>query len=134
MNKASRAPDAEEVTLDAGALIALERGDPYMQALLRRIAEREGQHVVPAGALAQAWRNGSRQARLARLVSSRRTSVVPLDLARALAAGVLCGQAGKADVIDASVVLCAREHRHTVVTTDPDDLRRLAPDVTLMVV
>jgi hypothetical protein len=41
------------------------------------------------------------------------------------AAGVLCRRAGTSDVIDASVVLTALRERAVVVTSDPDDLRRL---------
>ncbi len=44
------------VTLDAGALIAIERADRRMQALLDE-AHAAGLPIdVPAGALAQAWR------------------------------------------------------------------------------
>jgi hypothetical protein len=40
---------------------------------------------------------------------------------------VLCGKTGAADVIDASVVLCARERGHRVVSGDPDDLLAIDP-------
>jgi len=52
-------------------------------------------------------------------------SVVPLDEPTAKGAGVLCGKAGTADVVDASVVIAARLLAQTVLTSDPDDLRRL---------
>jgi len=42
----------------------------------------------------------------------------------------LCGVAGTADVIDATVVLCARSRGRRIATSDPDDLRRL--DATLI--
>ena len=48
--------------------------------------------------------------------------------------GQLCGARGTSDVIDASVALCAREHRHRIVTTEPDDLRALDPSADLIVV
>ena len=52
------------ISLDAGALIAIERGDPEVRALLRQAAERGLEvHVVPE-VVAQVWRGGSRQARL----------------------------------------------------------------------
>jgi hypothetical protein len=35
-------------------------------------------------------------------------------------------------VIDATVVLCARSHANTVVTSDPADLRRLDPKLRLI--
>jgi predicted nucleic acid-binding protein len=116
-------------TLDAGALIAVERGD---RAVVLRIAAalRRGLGVaVSAGALAQVWRDGRRQVRLGRLLAGSDVEVVPLDAFAARAAGQLCGVAGTADVVDASVALCARARGHVVITTDPDDLRRLDPDL-----
>lgn len=122
------------LTLDAGALIAIDRGDQDMRALLRRARAQDWPIVIPTGALAQAWRGGARQARLAGFLSARRDGPVlhPLDGTMARAAGELCGRTGIADVIDASVVLCARQHGHHVVTSDPRDLARL--DATLRIV
>ena len=81
--------------------------------------------VVPSSALAQAWRDGRRQARLARLLRSSQVQVEPLTDQRARAAGQLCGATGTRDIVDASVVLCAREHGHSVATSDVGDLERL---------
>jgi tagatose-1,6-bisphosphate aldolase len=50
---------------------------------------------------------------------------VPLDEPTAKAAGVLCGRAETADVVDASVVIAARLLGQPVLTSDADDLRRL---------
>lgn len=47
----------------------------------------------------------------------------------ARAAGQLCGATRTHDVIDAAVVLCARARGHAVLTSDPDDLRRLDPSL-----
>jgi len=119
------------LVLDAGALIAFERGDPRMRALLAE-AKRV---VVPAGALGQAWRDGRRQVPLRALCNSARTHVVPLDRPRAEAAGTLCARARTSDVIDASVVLAARQEQSSVViTSDPDDMRRLDPALRIEVV
>jgi hypothetical protein len=116
------------VTLDAGALIALEHGSGRMIALVDEIARAGGEAYayVPAGALAQAWRGG-RQARIARLLRSSRSRVVPLDEPRARAAGALLALAGTSDVVDATVVLCAREYAVAVVSSDRDDLVALDP-------
>jgi len=120
------------VTLDAGALIALERGDRRMIALLR-LALAEGRSFrVPAGVVGQAWRGGSRQVVLSRFLRGTEVRVVPLDERLARAAGELCGAMGTADVIDASVVLVAREHRDSIVTSDPGDLRRLDPGALIV--
>ena len=120
------------VTLDAGALIAIERGNRRMQALLERVASRRLAIAVPAAALGQVWRGSPRQARLTRLLNATRVEVVPLDDLTARAAGVLCGRAGTSDVVDASVVLCARERGHTVVTSDVGDLARLDASLRLV--
>jgi PIN domain len=114
-------------TLDAGALIGIERGDRRMQALLDEATAAGLSFAVPAGALGQAWRGSPRQARLARFLRLPNVTVVPLDGPAARAAGALCGRAGTNDVVDASVVVCARLHDDVVVTSDPDDLRVLDP-------
>ncbi|MDP9429010.1 MAG: PIN domain nuclease, partial [Actinomycetota bacterium] len=67
------------LTLDAGGLIALERGDRRMAVLLTRAAETAARITVPASALAQVVRRPERQVRLARLVRQPTTDVVPLD-------------------------------------------------------
>jgi hypothetical protein len=127
----SRTENALGVTLDAGALIALERGDARMLALLRLVTRRGGKVRVPAGAAAQAWRGGARQVVLGRLLSSPEVESPSLDLAMAKACGELCAASGTSDVVDASVVLVAREHREPIVTSDVEDLRRLDPSARL---
>lgn len=120
------------VTFDTGALIAIERGDRRLQALLDEAHTAGVGVAVPAGVVAQAWRDGSRQARLARFLRLAMVMVVALDEPEARAAGALCGQTSSADVIDASVVICARARDHVVLSSDPDDLTGLDP--TLRVV
>jgi len=122
------------LTLDAGALIAFERNDRRLVTLLARALERELAIVIPAGVVGQVWRDGRRQARLARLLATDDVEVEALDDRRARAAGQRCGVRGTRDVIDASVVLCARSRDHRVVTSDPDDLAGLDPKLELIVV
>ena len=116
------------IVLDAGALIALDRNDRQMWAVLRVAADEAKPLYVPTGVIAQAWRDGSRQALLSRAL--RHCDEVPLDGVLARAAGLLCGQAGTADVIDASVALAAstlaRSEDAVVFTSDPDDIAHLA--------
>jgi hypothetical protein len=120
------------VTLDAGALIALDRDDRRIVALLARAQETSARVTIPATALAQAVRNPARQARLARLVRQPATDVVALDRVDATAVGRLLAASGTADVVDAHVVLCARRTGQAVATSDPDDLHRLDPTLTLV--
>jgi hypothetical protein len=120
------------VTLDSGALIAIERADRRMQALLDE-AHAAGLPIdIPAGTLAQVWRTGPRQVRLARTLRLTNVSVPALDERSAKAAGILCGQRGTRDPIDASVVLNARRRDQTVITSDPADIRRLDAHVRII--
>ena len=122
------------VTLDAGGLIALDRDDRRVIALLARAAQ-IGSHVtVPATALAQAIRNPAKQARLSRLVRQPTTRLAPLDGPDATAVGILLASSGTADITDAHVVVCARRSGEAVVTSDPDDIARLDPELQLIVV
>lgn len=120
------------LTLDAGALIAFDRGDRFVVSLLARSLELELGIAVPSGALAQAWRDGRRQARLARLLRSAQVEVAALDDRRARAAGQLCGATATRDIVDASVVLCAREREHSIATSDTPDLARLDARIRLI--
>jgi predicted nucleic acid-binding protein len=120
------------VTLDAGALIALDRDHRQMIALLAHAAEIGARVTVPATALAQAMRAPARQARLSRLVRQPTTDVVPLSTADAISVGVLLSVTRTSDITDAHVALCARRARGPIVTSDPDDLARLDPDARLV--
>lgn len=120
------------LTLDAGALVAFESNDRHAVSLLTRARDNGLPLAIPAGVLGQVWRGGGRQVRLARLLSSANVEVEPLDEMRARQAGQLCGVRGTADVIDASVVLCARARRHRIMTADVDDVRRLDPTVVIV--
>ena len=113
------------ITLDTGALIALDRGDRRMIALLQQALEQRRPFHVPSGVVAQAWRDGRIQVTLARFLRSVEVEIVPLDQELARSSGELCGASGTSDVIDASVAIVARERRDTILTSDPDDLRRL---------
>lgn len=119
------------VTLDAGALIAVEKNDRRVVTALRVAVDAQVSIVVPAGVVGQVWQDGGRQVRLARLLGSTRVSIEPLDDVRARAAGQLCGATRTKDVIDASVVLGAKARGDRVFTSDVEELRLLDPDVDL---
>ena len=119
--------------LDAGALIALDRGQRGVVHLLER-AHAEGASIdIPAPVIAQVWRDG-RQARMARLLGADGVVLVDLDAETARAVGVMCGLRGVADVVDAHVALHARRRDLAVLTSDPDDIAALDPTLTILTV
>lgn len=122
------------ITLDAGGLIALDRNDRNVIALLARTSELGHRTTVPATALAQALRNPTRQVRLSQLIRQPNTDLVPLDGPDATAVGILLAQTKTSDIADAHVVVCARRTQQAVLTSDPNDLRRLDPTLRLVVV
>ncbi len=128
----TRTRTAAGIVLDAGALIALDRGDKRMIALLDRVLAQGRAIRVPAGVVGQAWRNGRVQVTLARFLRSEEVKIVPLDEQLARACGELCGATNSPDIIDASVVILARERRDPIVTSDPNDLRRLDPSAQII--
>jgi predicted nucleic acid-binding protein len=122
------------VTFDAGGLIALDRSDRRVIALLARAAETKGRITIPATALAQAIRRPERQVRLSRLLRQPTTDVVALDRVDAVNVGRLLGASGTSDIADAHVAVCAKRTRQRVVTSDPDDLKALYPELELVIV
>ncbi len=111
------------VTYDTGALIAAERGSQSVWALHRRLLERGVCPSVATVVLGQAWRGGP-QAQLSRLLRGCRTE--PLSEPQARAAGAALAESGGEDIVDAVVVVRALARDDLVLTSDPDDLRRIA--------
>ena len=123
----TRTRTAAGIMLDAGALIALDRGDKRMIALLQRALAQGRSFRVPAGVVGQAWRDGRVQVTLARFLRSEEVEVIPLDEELARSCGELCGASNTSDIIDASVVILARDRRDAIFTSDPNKLKRLDP-------
>lgn len=119
------------LVFDAGALLALERANQRIRALLELSLKGGSQIVIPAGVLAQVWRDGAKQVPLSRLLRDSSVKVEALTANVARACGVLCGQSRTSDVIDASVVLAGVRHRAVILTSDPDDLRQLNSTVAI---
>lgn len=122
------------VVLDAGALLALERRDRRMLALADELYRGRRTSFVPAGVVAEVWRGSPRQHAVLRLVRAHAVRVEPLSEDVAIRLGVLLGDAGLADVVDAHVALLARRLRAPVVTSDPDDLAALDPGIDTVAV
>ncbi|HEY7264646.1 MAG TPA: hypothetical protein VH589_24580 [Trebonia sp.] len=111
------------LVLDAGALIAIDRGDA---GVLSEIAHAIRSHKpvrTNAMAIAQVWRDGKgRQARLARVL--RGVEVEPITREDGFRTGELLGTTGMNDPIDASVALLAGSGDR-ILTSDQADLRAL---------
>lgn len=108
------------LVLDAGAFVAVDRGDRAMFARLR-MAQRAGLGLRTTGVvITQVWRDrAGRQANLARLLKSVDVTAVDEHLGRA--AGLLLGIAGTNDAVDASVVAVAATDDR-IVTSDAKDI------------
>ncbi len=122
------------VTFDAGGLMALERNDRRVLALLARAREQGMRVTIPATALAQVMRNPARQARLTRLMRQASTNLIALDGPDATAVGLLLARTGTSDIVDAHVAVCAERAAQAVLTSDVDDLRRISPELQLVAV
>lgn len=110
--------------LDAGAFIAVEKGNRDVLALIKRERTRQRAPITQGGVVAQVWRGGrGRQVPLSLLLQG--TEVRPLDGNLGKIAGSLLGKAGGSDVIDAALV-CMAEDGDDILTADPDDLLNLA--------
>jgi hypothetical protein len=74
--------------------------------------------------VAQVWRGGGRQARLARFLGSDLVNEVPLDPQAGRRIGALAAAVGSRDVVDGHVALIAFDRDAVVLTSDPDDIAR----------
>lgn len=119
------------LVFDTGASIALDRGDRAGAVIVAEARDADETITVPAGCVAQAWRPPSRQARLATFLRQRNVDVVALDDAEARRVGQLLAGANASDVVDAHVAICAHRLEQTVLTSDVDDIKRLAPTVRI---
>lgn len=107
---------------DAGALIAAEAGDRRMWLMHQRAMARNVVPIVPTPVITEVWRGPS--ASLARLLSG--CEVEPLTANHARIAGQLLSSAPDAGAVDAVVAEAALRKGASVVTSDRDDLVRLA--------
>jgi len=112
------------VTYDTGALVAAERNDRRMWALHAGFLAEEVIPVVPAPVLAEAWRGGTRQASLSRLLALCAIEAMSED--QACDVGVLAGKAGHDDIVDVTVVEGAIRRGDAVATSNEDHIRLIA--------
>ena len=116
------------ITYDTGALVAADRGERRQWARHHALLTHREVPAVPSPVLAQAWRGGSRQALLSRVLAG--CDIEVLDDARAKAAGALAARAGITDIVDACVVEGALRRRDVVISSDPGGLTAIAAAVS----
>jgi predicted nucleic acid-binding protein len=113
------------IVLDAGALIALERGSPAVRGYVLLADRGQTALATSAAVVAQVWRGGTRQARLARLLASDLVTELALDSEASRRIGMLAAAApGARDVVDGHVAIIALDSDAVVLTSDPEDIAR----------
>jgi hypothetical protein len=110
-------------TYDTGGLVAAERGSRTMWARHKHALLRGVTLTVPAVVLAQAWRGGP-QPLLSRLLQGCEVQGVDESTARTI--GAACAATQTRDIVDVAVIVGALARGDIVVTSDVDDLRRIA--------
>ncbi len=108
--------------LDAGFLISIDRSERTAHAFLTAASRSETALHTTHPAVAQVWRNGARQARLAAFLKT--IMIHSLDDGRPV--GQLLAQTRTSDVVDAHLVITAVRLGDDILTGDPDDLAILS--------
>jgi PIN domain nuclease of toxin-antitoxin system len=110
------------VVLDAGALIAIDKRNRTVGAMLR-VLQRDAVPLVTSGAVvAQVWRDPRRQANLARLLTG--VKVVALDETAGKRVGEVLRSNKTTDLADAHLSLLAH-NQDRVLTSDEHDIKAL---------
>jgi predicted nucleic acid-binding protein len=110
------------LVLDAGAFIAVERGDFQTLTLIEKARNGGVQIVTVSPVVTQVWRDGRKQATLARLLAGVKVFEPTEDAAKR--AGVLLRRTKMSDAVDALVADMCRVD-DLLLTSDPRDLKAL---------
>jgi hypothetical protein len=121
-----------QYVLDVGALVAHERRDRKVAALMEVAARHRIEMILPSAVLAQVWRDGARQAILSKALRNPGLVEAPLHHDDAKRVGELLRSSGTADVVDAHVAVLARRLRAPVITSDPGDISKLSAEIELI--
>src|SRR5258706_14246749 len=111
-----------KAVLDAGSLVAIEKRDRKVGAMLRLLQQQRVPLWTSAAVVAQVWRDGRKQALLAKTLAG--VGVRALGEGDDRAIGELLALARMDDVIDAHIALVV-DDGDRVLTSDPDDIARL---------
>lgn len=117
-----RQANPAEFVLDAGAFLAWERGDQRVRGIVQLALIGDVVLRTSSAVVAQVWRGGSRQARLARLLGSDTIDERALDPVASRQIGLLAADVGETDVVDGHIALLARRPGVRVLTSDAEDL------------
>jgi hypothetical protein len=109
------------VILDAGFLVSVDRDEHAAKVFLAAAARQATPLRTSQAVVGQVWRNGSRQARLARFLHA--VEIHSVDDGRSI--GVLLASSRTADVVDAHLVLLGAAYNEPILTGDVDDLNTL---------
>jgi len=109
------------VTLDTGALIALERKHQRIWTVLHRAKELDVLPIVPADVVAEWWRGRSD----IREYILESVAVEPLTESLARLAGEAMARIKGASIVDTIVMASAAQRGDAVYTSDVADLERL---------
>jgi hypothetical protein len=110
------------LVFDAGALIALDRRDRDLYALVALAAQQGIEAITSSAIVAQVWRDPARQARLTTALQGFKEFAV--DQLAARRCGLLLADTYTSDIADAALVLLVHDG-DTVLTSDPGDIQRL---------
>lgn len=110
------------LVFDAGALIAIDRGDRNVIALLAAAGQQGSEAITSSACIAQVWRDPARQVKLTRALDGfLEWSLDPISARRC---GLLLASTGTSDIADAAIALLTQDG-DTILTSDPTDIEHL---------
>jgi len=113
------------IILDSGAIIASERNDPTLAAILKAARKNRTPILVPATVVAETWRGPSTHARTAHLFGAV-DGFPEMNEQSARRVGALLALSKTAAIVDGNVVAIAIALRPaTIVTSDVHDVTHL---------
>jgi predicted nucleic acid-binding protein len=122
------------LTLDTGALIAVERRERRAASLIESTRSRGGRVTVPTAVVVEWWRG--QRGPMARLLEAFDVEPLEEELARLAGQALALVPAGPS-VVDAVVIASAAQRGDVVLTSDIGDLERLGrvfPGVRILAV
>ena len=110
--------------IDAGLLIAIDRDEPDAKEFIEATRLEDEPLRTTAPVVAQVWRDGARQARLARFLPT--LDIRPFASDQYQDVGKLLRESGTSDVVDAHLLACAIYLGDRIITADVGDFVQLS--------